>query len=111
MRVIVVFLVLLLAACEGSFVAVGDKVRIAKIDKSGEARDACLARYAAASEGSASDPTSVAHAVAQACAAETEKLVEASNFDGDPKVIEAIRQNSEFRAMGYVMKARRQAIF
>jgi len=111
MRVMLVFLILMLGACEGSFVTVGDKGREARIDRSSAARDACLAKNAAADEANSTDPTSIARAVAQACAPETEKLVEASNRDGDPKVAEAIRQNSEFRAMGYVLKARRQAIF
>jgi hypothetical protein len=45
------------------------------------------------------------------CAAETEKLVRASNFDGNAKVSSNIRRDSEFRALGFVMKARHQAIF
>ncbi len=45
------------------------------------------------------------------CAPETEKLVDATNRDGDAQVAASIRQNSEFRAMKYVMKARGQAIF
>jgi hypothetical protein len=111
MRFFAVSFALLLAACEGSFVSVGDKGREARIDKTSEARDACLAKNAAKDETMTSDPAIVAHTVALACAPETEKLVEASNLDGDPKVAEAIRQNSEFRAMGYVMKTRRQVIF
>jgi hypothetical protein len=35
----------------------------------------------------------------------------AANRDGDAKVATAIRQDSEFRAMGYVLKARGQLIF
>ena len=50
----------------------------------------------------------VARAVAQSCVAQTEKLVEVSNRDGDPRVAEFIRQDSEFRAMGYVLRARGQ---
>lgn len=111
MRPILVCVALLLGACEGSFVTVGDKGREARIDKSSAARDACLARYAAADEASNADPASLARTVALACTSETEKLIEASSRDGDPKVAEAIRQNSEFRAMGYVLKVRRQAIF
>ena len=111
MRATLVFLVLLLSACEGSFVTVSDLGRKVKIDKSYEARDACLAKNATADVTVDSDALTMAHAVALACAPETEKLVEAANRDGDAKVAEAIRQNSEFRAMKYVMKARGQAVF
>ncbi len=112
MRSALVFLVLLLSACEGSFVTVGDVGRKAKIDKSFEARDACLAKNAAAADvASDADTATIARAVALACAPETEKLVDATNRDGDAQVAASIRQNSEFRAMKYVMKARGQAIF
>ncbi len=111
MRSALVFLVLLLSACEGSFVTVGDVGRKAKIDKSFEARDACLAKNAAADVTSDADAATIARAVALACAPETEKLVDATNRDGDAQVAASIRQNSEFRAMKYVMKARGQAIF
>ena len=111
MRSALVFLVLLLSACEGSFVTVSDVGRKAKIDKSFEARDACLEKNAAADVTSDADTATIARAVALACASETEKLVDATNRDGDAQVAASIRQNSEFRAMKYVMKARGQAIF
>jgi len=111
MRSALVFLVLLLSACEGSFVTVGDVGRKARIDKSFEAREACLAKNAAADAASDADTATIARAVALACAPETEKLVDATNRDGDAQVATSIRQNSEFRAMKYVMKARGQAIF
>ena len=60
MRIVLVLVVLLLAACEGSFVRSGDLGRNVNIEKSYEARDACLA-----------------HAVALACSAETDKLISA----------------------------------
>ena len=108
MRTALVFLVLLLSACGNT---TGDGRRTSKIDKSYVARDACLARNAAADDISNSDPATIARAVALACSPETEKLVEATNRDGDTKVAAAIRANSEFRAMGYVLKARGQLIF
>jgi hypothetical protein len=111
MRSALVFLVLLLSACEGSFVTVSDVGRKAKIEKSFAARDACLAKNAAADVTSDADAATIARAVALACAPETEKLVDATNRDGDTQVAASIRQNSEFRAMKYVMKARGQAIF
>lgn len=108
MRTVLVLLVLLLGACGNT---TGDGRRTAKIDKSYAERDACLARNAAADDISNSDPATLARAVALACTPETEKLVAAANRDGDAKVAAAIRQNSEFRAMGYVLKARGQLIF
>lgn len=108
MRIALVFLVLLLGACGTTN---GDGRRTAKIDKSYAERDACLVKNAAADDISNSDPATLARAVAMACAPETEKLVETSNRDGDSKVAAAIRKDSEFRAMGYVLKARGQLIF
>jgi hypothetical protein len=111
MRIVLVLVVLLLAACEGSFVRSGNLGRKVNIDKSYEARDACLARNAAADGTGATDPATLAHAVALACSAETDKLISASDLSGDAKVATSIRQDSEFRALGFVMKARGQAIF
>ena len=54
------------------------------------------------------DAGSVAQAAALACTAETDRLIEVSNRDGDPAVADRIRRDSEFRAMGYVLKARGQ---
>ena len=108
MRTALVFLVLLLSACGNT---TGDGRRTSKIDKSYAARDACLARNAAADDISNSDPATLAHAVALACSSETEQLVMAANRDGDSKVAAAIRADSEFRARGYVLKARGQLIF
>jgi hypothetical protein len=111
MRYVLVLVVLLLAACEGSFVRSGDLGRKVNIEKSYEARDACLARNAAADGVGSEDPTTLAHAAALACSAETDKLIAASDLSGDTKVANQIRQDSEFRALGFVMKARGQAIF
>jgi hypothetical protein len=108
MRTALVFLVLLLSACGNT---TGDGRRTSKIDKSYAARDACLARNASADDISNSDPATLARAVALACSSETEKLVMAANRDGDAKVAAAIRADSEFRAKGYVLKARGQLIF
>ena len=105
MRTALVFLVLLLSACGNT---TGDGRRTSKIDKSYAARDACLSRHAGADDISNSDPATLARAVALACTPETDKLVEVSNRDGDPRVASAIRKDSEFRAMGYVLLARGQ---
>ena len=111
MRYVVIFAMLLLAACEGSFVRAGDLGRKANIEKSYEARDACLARNAAADGVGTEDPAMLAHAVALSCSTETDKLIAASDLSGDTKVANQIRKDSEFRALGFVMKARGQAIF
>ena len=111
MRYVLVLVVLLLAGCEGSFVRSGDLGRKVNIDRSYEARDACLARNAAADGTSGEDPTTLAHAAALACSPETDKLIAASDLSGDTKVANQIRKDSEFRALGFVMKARGQAIF
>ena len=111
MRIVLLFLLLSLTACEGSFFRVSDLAKKTKVDNSYEARDTCLKKNAAADGTSSADPTTLAHAVALACAPQTEALVDATNRDGDTKVSESIRQDSEFRAMKYVLQARRQSAF
>ena len=110
MRYVLIFVALLPAACEGSFVRPGDLGRKVNIDRSYEARDVCLARNAAADGTSTTDPATLAHAVAMACSDATDKLIAASDLSGDAKVAASVRQDSEFRAMKYVMRARGQAI-
>lgn len=112
MRIAPILLVLLLSACvEGTYSSPIDGRLMTRIDKSYAARDACLARNASADDISNSDPSTLAQAVALACLPETEQLVAATNRDGDAKVAAAIRKDSEFRAMGYILKARGQLIF
>jgi hypothetical protein len=109
MRIAPILLVLLLSACvEGTYSSPIDGRLMTRIDKSYAARDACLARNASADDISNSDPATIARAIALACAPETQKLVEVSNRDGDPRAADAIRKDSEFRAMGYVLRARGQ---
>ena len=108
MRPALVLLVLLLSACGYS---TGDGRRTTNIEKAYEVRDACLVRNVTADDTANSDPATIAHAVAMACSPETEKLLAAANRDGDSKVAAAIRQDSEFRARGYVLKVRGQLIF
>ncbi len=108
MRTAVVLLILPLSACAGAYATPSDGRLATRINKTYAARDACLANNVAAENTGNADAASVARAVAQACLPETEKLVEVSNRDGDPRVANAIRKDSEFRAMGYVLKARNQ---
>jgi len=111
MRLLLALLVVLLPGCEQSFFMVGDKGREASIARLSAARDSCLSRNASADVTTDSDTAFIARAVALACSQETENLVAAINRDGDAKVTLAIRQNSEFRARGYVLRARGQVIF
>jgi len=109
MRNVLLVLVFFLGACERSFIRVEDLGRKVQMEKAYEARDTCLARNAAAD--GATDPPTLAHAVALACAAETDKLVQALNTDGDARVTLNVREDSEFRALHYVMKVRGQAMY
>jgi hypothetical protein len=103
-------LALVLGACEGSFFSVGDRWHTPRISEAYAERDACLAKNATTEAPGAIDPSVAARAVAQDCAAQTEKLVKISNRDGDSKVAANIRDNSQFRAMGYVMRTRGQVM-
>ena len=109
MRIVFLLLVLSLGACAGAYHTPSDGRLQTKINNAYAARDACLARNAASEGTMGADAATVAQAVALACAAQTEALVDISNRDGDPKVALAIRRDSEFRAMGFVTKARSQA--
>ena len=99
---------LLLGGCEGSFFSVGDRWHTPQINEAYATRDACLARNAAIEAPGSIDASAVARAVARACTSQTEKLIQVSNRDGDSKVATNIRDNSQFRAMGYVMRSRGQ---
>ena len=106
MRIALVPVVLLLSGCSGAYHTSSDGRLQSRIDDSYKARDACLAKSAAADGTLSLDARSVAQAAALACSAETDKLIEVSNRDGDPTVADRIRRDSEFRAMGYVLRAR-----
>jgi hypothetical protein len=108
MRIVLVVLVAVLGGCSGAYHTYSDGRLAARIDDAYKARDACLAKNAAADGTMSLDAATVANAAALACTAETDKLIEVSNRDGDPVVASRIRQDSEFRAMGYVLRARGQ---
>ena len=109
MRIALVPLIFSLSACAGAYHTPSDGRLQTKINNSYAARDACLSRNVAAEGTMSADAATLARAAALACASETEKLIEVTNKDGDPRVATAIRQDSEFRAMGYVLRARGQA--
>jgi hypothetical protein len=107
MRRVFVLLLLLVTACEGSFIRPEDLGRKVEINKSYEARDACLKHKAADAMASA-DPAELASTAALACQSETDRLITAANPDGDSKVTASIRHDTEFRALKYVLQARGQ---
>ena len=71
-----------------------------------EARDACLAKYASLHSESGIDAQRVGLEVSANCEAETIALITSSNPHHDMAITAAIRQDSDFRARGYVLKAR-----
>lgn len=107
MRILFVASTLFTASCSVNSQYSNPKL-VSSISKIFEARDACLAKHAVPYAGDDMDASSIARAVSLSCQAETEKLIAISNLNNDPKVAAAIRQNTEFRATGYVLKARGQ---
>ena len=76
------------------------------VTKAYEARDACLAKHAMPYAGTNEKPEVVGRSVSLRCQAETNALIASSNPHSDPAITSAIRQDSNFRAMGYVLKVR-----
>ncbi|MBL6613753.1 MAG: hypothetical protein ISP49_09840 [Reyranella sp.] len=108
MRIAVVLVALPLTACAGAYHTLSDGRLQSRINDAYKARDACLARHAAAEGTTSVDTAALASAAALACTPETDALIEVMNRDGDPKVVARIQKDSEFRAMGFVMRARGQ---
>ncbi len=104
-------LALSLGACRRDYIFEGNQysspMTVNLIKRLYEARDACLARNAVPSDTSNSDVASIAKAVSLSCAPETDRLIVASNPDRDPKVALAIRNDTDQRAMIFVMRAQR----
>lgn len=96
------------AACSGAYHTPSDGRLTTRIDTAYAGRDACLTRNAAEDATLSLATQAAARAVALACVPETEKLVEVVNRDGDPQVAEAVRRDSEFRALSFVLRARGQ---
>ncbi len=110
-RAAVAVLALSLGACSRDLLFEGNEysvpMTVNRIKRLYEARDACLEKNAVPSDTSNSDIASIAKAVSLACAPETDRLIVASNPDRDPKVALAIRNDSDRRAVLYVMRAPR----
>lgn len=104
-------LALSLGACSRDYIFEGNEysnpIKVNLIKDLYKARDACLVKNAIPSDSANSDVTSVAKAVALACTPETDRLIAASNPDRDPRVTEAIRNDTDQRAARYVMRASR----
>jgi len=96
------------AACDGihaGYVSAGGApgATARGIDTSYAERDACLARNATERALAGATVRARAQALALACAAQTDRLITASSH-GDPAVARAIRDDTEFRALGFVLR-------
>jgi hypothetical protein len=107
MRTLIVVAMLSLAACSVNS-QYSAPWTVKAVDKTYEARDACLQRQVAPYAGDMSDASSIGRTISANCQAETNALIASSNPHNDPVVTAAIRQDSDFRATGYVLKARGQ---
>lgn len=108
MRTLIVVAMLSLAACSvNSQYSAPWTVRA--VDKTYEARDACLQRQVPPYASDMSDASSAGRTISANCQAETNALIASSNPHNDPVVTAAIRQDSDFRATGYILKARGQS--
>lgn len=100
---------LLMTACDGVHAgflnAGGTPAGTARgIDQAYAERDACLARNATERALAGASTQARAQALALACAAQTDRLITASSR-GDATVASAIRDDTEFRALGFVLRA------
>lgn len=107
MRTLILVALLSLAACSVNS-QYSEPWTVKAVGKTYEARDACLQRQAAPYAGDPADASSIGRIVSANCQAETDALNASSNPHRDPAVTAAIRQDSDFRATGYVLKARGQ---
>lgn len=105
MRTLIVVALLSLAACSMN-PQYSEPWTVRSVSQRYEARDACLVKHAVPYVARASDATSIGRTISSNCQAETNALIASSNPHNDPLVTAAIRQDSEFRAIGYVLKAR-----
>jgi len=107
MRTLIAVALLSLTACSANS-QYSEPWTVKAVGKTYEARDACLQREAASHAAGTEDPSSIGRTVSANCQAETNALIASSNPHNDPVVTAAIRQDSDFRAAGYVLKARGQ---
>lgn len=79
-----------------------------KINEAYATRDACLSRNTVPFSGNGTSAETIARNAARACQSETDALIVLQKGHRDPNVADAIRQDSEFRALGLILKARGQ---
>jgi hypothetical protein len=99
---------MLAAACDGfhaGYVSAGgaSAATARGIDTTYTERDACLARNATERARAGASVRARAQALALACAAQTDRLITASSR-GDAAIASAIRDDTEFRALGFVLR-------
>ena len=109
MRIALFLFLLVLGGCSAAYHTPSDGRLTSRINTAYKARDACLTQYITSSGATSGDPATAANAAAMACTAETDRLIELINVDGDPRVAARIRKDSEFRAMGIALTGRAPA--
>ena len=103
MRNLIFVALLSLAGCSANS-QYSEPWTVRSVKQTYEARDACLLKQAASAAVDDSDASSIGRSISSNCQAETNAL----NPRNDPAIAAAIRQDSDFRATGYVLKARGQ---
>ena len=98
----------LMTACDGfhaGYISAGGAPAATArgIDQAYAERDACLARNATERALAGASVHARAQTLALACAAQTDRLITASSR-GDTAVASAIRDDTEFRALGFVLR-------
>lgn len=83
---------------------------VRSVGKAYEARDACLVKHAAPYAESNADATTAGRIISAQCEPEISALISSSNPHRELDIAAAIRHDSEFRATGYVLKARGQYV-
>jgi hypothetical protein len=109
MRTMIVVLMLPLAACSAE-AHYSDPRGMSKLNSLYEARDTCLIRHAASAVSDDASASSAAREISASCQAEVDKLISISNPHNDPEITAAIQKDTEFRATGFVLKARGQVV-
>lgn len=105
MRPLIAVMLLALAGC-GAYPHYSDPRLATKINDQYALRDACLAKNAEANLNSSSSASEIARTISLSCQAETDSLIAVSNPYNDPRISAAIERDTQFRATGYVLRAR-----
>ncbi len=105
MRPLIAVMLLSLAGC-GAYPHYSDPRLATKINDRFALRDECLAKNAAASLNNSSSASEIARTISLSCQSETDSLIAVSNPYNDPRISAAIERDTQFRATGYVLRAR-----